>query len=168
MTTTPQELTTEQRHKIYEFLKQHPVGVLATVDANGNPHASTVYFGVDDQLNVTFTTKRGTEKHANIVRHDTIMLVAYDAANQSAVQASGKAVEITDQQEVLDIFRSTLQATQKTGDDEVPPIAKISAGPYVGYKITPDNIWLTEYGKGSSFTNALKHATDDPPTGDPA
>ena len=168
MTTSPQELSPEQRHKIYQFLKEHPVGVLATVDPQGDPHASTIFFSVDDQLNITFTTKRGTEKHANIVNHATVMLASYDAANQAAAQASGKAVEITDQQEVLDVFRGTLQASQKTGEDEVPPIAKISAGPYVAYKLTPDNIWLNEYGHGSSFTKALKHATDPESNQDPA
>lgn len=168
MTTPSRELSQEQRHKIYEFLKQHPVGVLATVDPDGNPHASTIFFSADDQLNITFTTKRGTEKHANINNHNTVMLVTYDAANQSAVQASGKATEVTDQLEALDVFRGTLQATQKTGADEVPPIAKISAGPYVAYKITPDNIWLVEYGQGSSFANVLKHATDTESNEDPS
>ena len=168
MTTTPQELTTELRHKIYEFLKQHPVGVLATIDASGNPNASTVYFGVDDQLNVMFTTKRGTNKHANITQHNSVMLAVYDAAKQSTVQASGKAVEVTDAQESLDVFRNTVQAAQKTGEDTVPPIAKLSAGPYVAYKITPDNIWLTEYGWGNTFTKALEHANDPDSTEDPA
>jgi hypothetical protein len=168
MTTTPQELSQEQRHKIYQFLKQHPVGVLATVDPKGDPHASTIFFSVDDQLNITFTTKRGTDKHANIVNHKVVMLATYDAANQAAVQASGEAIEITDQQEALDVFRGTLQAAQKTGEDEVPPVAKISAGPYVAYKITPANIWLMEYGQGSSFTNALKHASDAESNQDPA
>lgn len=168
MTTSAKDLSRDQRHEIYEFLKQHPVGVLATVDPSGNPHASAIFLGIDNQLNITFTTKRGTEKHANISGHNTVMLAVYDAANQATVQASGKAVEVTNQQEVIDIFRSTLQATRKTGKDEVPPIAKISAGPYVAYRITPDNIWLTAYGQGSSFTNALKHTSDHESYEDPA
>jgi general stress protein 26 len=168
MTTTLQELSQDKRRKMYEFLKQHPVGVIATVDPEGNPHASTIYFGIDDQLNITFTTKRDTNKHLNITEHSQVMLVVNDVANQATLQASGKAVEVSNTQEAIDIFQDTVHAAQKTGEDVVPPIAKISAGPYVAYKISPDNIWMTEYSWGNSFVKALEHADDPETTEDPA
>lgn len=119
-------------------------------------------------LNITFTTKRDTEKHKNIENHSAVMLATYDASNQATVQASGRAVEVHDNDEVQAIFQSTVHAAQTTGVDVVPPIAKISAGPYVAYKISPDNIWMTVYGWGDNFAHALKHAADDESTADPA
>src|SRR5437879_6067966 len=96
MQTTAEELSQTEREKIINFLKAHPVAVLASVDARGDPHASTIYIGVDDGLNITFTTKRETHKYENILRHNKVMLVVYEAKSQTAVQISGRAIEVTD------------------------------------------------------------------------
>lgn len=168
MSTTPHALSQEQRKKIHDFMTKHPIGVLATVDSNGDPHASAIYAGVDKDLNVTFTTKRDTAKHANIQKHHTVMVVIYDAATQTTVQLSGQAREATNLEEIQHIFHATLEAAEQTGEDAVPPIAKISAGSYIAYKIVPDNIWMTEYGWGDSFRKALKYVDKAEQTEDPA
>jgi hypothetical protein len=167
-TTTPADLSQTEKDKIAKFLTAHPVGVLATVDEQGNPHASALYFSVDEALRVRFTTKRDTVKYANICRNNTIMLVAYEPASQTVVQISGKAVEATDPDDQRSIYHGTLQAAKQTGEDIVPPIAKIAAGPYVAFTIDIENIWMTEYGWGNNFAKALKHANDPHATGDPA
>jgi general stress protein 26 len=166
--TTLAKLTQAEKKKIVEFLQGHPVGVLATVGADGNPHASTIYFGVDDDLRVTFTTKHDTYKYENITRHDTVMLVVFEAESQSSVQISGHAVEVKTSEEQQAVYHDTLRAAKKTGEDVVPPIAKIPAGPYVGFTITIDKISLSEYGWGNNFANAMKHAHDPNTEGDPA
>lgn len=168
MNTTPKDLSPDERQKIVGFLASHPVGVLATVDANGNPHASTIYFAVDDNLNFTFTTKRDTEKQKNIKSNNNVMLVAFDAPSQAAVQVRGKATKVTDPIAMQNIYRGTLRAARRTGEDVVPPIAKIAAGPYTAYIIKPDNIWRSEFGWGDNFALALIHASDPKSTEDPA
>ena len=160
-------LKPEDRQRILEFLRAHPIAVLATVDATGKPHAGPIYIGVDDKLIITFTTKRETQKYKNLSRDPSIMLVIYEAASQTAVQVSGTAKEVADPDAQQAIYHSTLQATRQTGSDEVPPIAKISAGSYVGFTIDIDNIWMSDYGWGSSFAKAVKHADDAPVSGDP-
>lgn len=166
--TTPAELNQSERKKIFEFLAAHPVGVLALVDSNGNPHASTIYFTVDDTLTITFTTKRDTHKHEILARHNAVMLVAHDVADQAAVQISGKAVEVTEPESAQEIYYGTLHAAKQTGVDIVPPVAKIAAGPYVAYTIQPDNIWMSEYGWGDNFAHAMKHDTNAESSEDPA
>jgi general stress protein 26 len=157
-----------KREKIISFLNLHPVGVLACVDANGDPHASTIYFGVNNDLSINFTTKRDTMKYKNLALHNKVMLVVFDAARQAAVQVSGLAKEETDPEVAQKIYRGTLRAAEETGQDNVPPIAKIAAGPYVAFTIHPDDIQLSEYGWGDNFTNALKHTSDPDNTNDPA
>jgi len=161
----PNELTQEERASIVEFLHTHPLGVLATVDEDGNPHASPIYFSVDGDMNISFTTKLETQKSKNIARNKMVMLVAYDSENQAAVQAKGPAVEVKDPAKRLEIYHGTLRGAKITGEDNVPPIAKINAGPFAAYTITPEDIWLSEYGWGDSFANALKeisqHTDDD-------
>jgi len=167
-TTKPEDLNPDERKKMHEFLSAHPVGVLATVGPEGDPHASTIYFGVDEDLNITFTTKHDTNKYKNIAAHNKVMLVVFDAANQTAVQVSGSAEEVKDPEEINDIYHATLHAAKQTGEDIVPPIAKIAAGPYIGFKIKISNIWLSAYGWGDNFSNVLQHINDSMPNVDPA
>lgn len=166
--TTPSQLSQIERRKIMDFLDSHPVAVLATIDNTGNPSASPIYFAVSSDLVITFTTKIDTNKHKNITRHSQVMLAVYDAESQTAVQISGPAVEEKDPETAQKIYHGTLQATKQTGEDNVPPIAKIAAGPYIAYSINPDNIWMSEYGHGDSYANALNHATDPADISDPA
>lgn len=165
--TTPDELSPEERSKITDFLDSHPIGVIATVDEAGNPHASTIYFSVDDNLHVTFTTKEDTAKSKHIKNHPAVMLVAYDSESQASVQLTGKALEVQDPEEAQAIYHGTLHAAKQTGEDNVPPIAKIPAGPYIAYKIMPEDIWMNEYSWGNTFTNALSQAEEPASTDDP-
>jgi general stress protein 26 len=164
---SPDALEPEERNKIYQFLKSHPIGVLASVAPNGDPHASTIYFSIYDDLTISFTTKRTTKKYENIQSHKKVMLAVYDGESQTAVQLSGDAIEITDEVEAQSIYHGTLRAAKTTGEDVVPPVAKI-LGAYVGYKIKPDNIHFSEYGWGNNFKNALQHAQDPLTTNDPS
>lgn len=168
MQATVQELTTEQRNKVTGFLREHPVGVLASTNADGSPQASTVYIGCDDDLRVTFTTKQDTQKYQNIKRDNRVVLVAFEAASQTSMQLYGRAVEVEDQTEAQRIFRATVGAAGRTGGDIVPPIAKVAAGPYAGFVIEIDAVKLSEYSWGDSFTKAFEHADKPHATGDPA
>lgn len=152
------DINAEERSKIFDFLDSHPVGVLATVDAAGDPCASTIYFKVNDDLEVTFTTKRDTRKHQNIENKSKVMLVAYDAETQSAVQLSGTAKEEKDPETAQSIYHGTLHAAKQTGEDIVPPIAKIAAGPYIAYSLVPSIVSMSEYGWGDNFKNAMDYA----------
>jgi general stress protein 26 len=168
MQTRPADLNQAEFHKIHDFLVAHPIGVVATVDETNNPHASTVYYSVDEQLQLYFTTKRDTVKHRNLQHNPRLMLAVYEGSNQSAVQLSGTASVIDDPETVQAIFQSTIQAAEHTGKDVVPPIAKIFAGPYVAYQVTVDNVWMQEYGWGDNFGKVLRQAGRDHNDGDPA
>ncbi len=166
--TTPSQLSPQDHTKITDFLMGHPIGVLATVNQNGDPQASTIYYAVDSELNVTFTTKTNTLKNQNIMRHNMVMMAVYDSETQSSVQVQGVAEQVQDPEEAQKIYHGTLHAAKQTGPDNVPPIAKIPAGPYVAYRVKPTNIWMKEYGWGDSFATALDHANDLQPTDDPS
>ena len=49
MPTPATAISNDQR--VREYLKSNPVGVLATVDADNNPHASVIYYSVDNDFN---------------------------------------------------------------------------------------------------------------------
>jgi len=136
---------TEERERILDFLKKHEIGVLATVDPNGEPSAATIYFTVDDNLNISFLTKTGTKKHDNLKRHNHAMLVVSEAQTQTTVQIKGIATEVTDAAEADKVFRAILRVAMATSDAGMLPISKLQAGGYVVYQIKPKEIRMAVY-----------------------
>ena len=167
MQSTSDQLTQAERDKVRDFIKSLPVAVLATADDFGNPHASVIYITTDDDLHLTFTTKEDTNKYKDIAHNNHVVLVVYEAKSQTTVQISGRAAEVTDQEAQQQIYKGTLHAAEQTGEDVVPPVAKIAAGRYVGFTIEIDKINWSEYGWGNSFAKALEHVGDPQNNGDP-
>ncbi len=135
----------EHNRRIFEFLTSHPIGVLATVTQEHTPHATTVYFAVDEAFTITFTTKRDTKKHAVLAANPNISLVVFEAFSQTTVQIDGVAEEMEDQPAAIEAFGNTLKAAMQTSDAGVPPISKLFAGNYIAYRIKPNNIRMAVF-----------------------
>lgn len=135
----------ERQQRMFDFLTDNPVGVLATVDPNGYPHAVVIYFTVDKQFNLAFLTKTGTKKYDSLVRNDKIMLVVYEPISQSVAQVTGNAHEIKDNYEVNQVAQRIFEASLKTSEAGVPPINKLHAGTYTAFAITPVQVRMAVY-----------------------
>ena len=136
---------TEERSRILEFLQHNSVGVLATVDPNGEPHAAAIYFTVDDDFNILFLTKTGTKKHDNLKHHNHAMLVAYDAKSQTTAQVKGTVTEITDVTRMQRVFSDILKISMKTSEAGVMPLDKLQAGEYVAYSLDPKEVRMAVF-----------------------
>ncbi len=139
--------SSESNQRIYDFLKMHPVGVLATVDPNGNPNATVIYYSVDEYFKAIFITKRDTKKNDNLQHNNHLQLVAYDASSQTTAQITGIAIDITDTSEADEAFNATLKAAVRTSEAGVPPISKLYAGQYVAYHIEPKQIRMAVFAR---------------------
>lgn len=148
MTAAPAHSQTAEKRKIYEFLKSHPVGTIGTVDSECNPHIAIIYFSANRKFELTFTTKRQTRKHQNILSNSRVMLLAYEAFSQTSVQVTGTAEEITSLHEAGEVFKNTLKNSLKTSGVGIPPISKIF-GDYVAYRIKPEQIRMTEFSRAN-------------------
>lgn len=115
------------------------------MDPHGNPHATTIYYSVDEDFNIYLSTKRDTKNHDNLQRNNHTMLVIYEAYSQSTVQVTGVAEEITDNPEAHEVFRGTFKAAMKTSESVVPPITKLFADNYVAYRIKPAQIRMAAF-----------------------
>lgn len=135
----------ERDQHIYDFLRAHQIGVLATVDQGHAPYATTIYFSVTNDFNICFTTKRDTRKHENLEHNPNAMIVVYEAFSQTTVQIAGAAEPITDQNETSEVFKKTLKASMQTSNAGVPPISKLFAGNYIAYRIKPRYISLASF-----------------------
>ena len=140
----------DKRERILDFLQNHNIGVLATVDPNGDPNAAAIYFTVDASLDISFLTKVGTKKHDNLQRHSHAMLVAYEAMSQTTVQIKGIASEVTDTSEAHQIFADVLKIAMDTGASGIPPIDKLELGKHVMYRIKPKEIHMATFIRAKS------------------
>jgi len=129
----------------YAFLKAHKVGVLATVDPNGEPHAAAIYYAVDRDSSLTFLTKAQTKKADNLEHNHHAMLVVYEAATQTTVQVTGLVDKVTDGSELNDIFTQIIYASLDASNTDVPPIAKLNLGEYVAYRIKPVQVRMASF-----------------------
>ncbi len=132
--------SSESSQRIYDFLKNNRIGVLASVDPNGNPHAATIYFSVDEEFNILFTTKERTKKHDNLVHNNHAMLVTYEPTSQTTAQVTGVTEIVDNKVQAKQIFIDTLKASRDTSESGNPPISKLQAGGYVAYKLKPVQI----------------------------
>lgn len=137
--------SSERNRRVYDFLKAHPIGTLASVDPNGNPHAAVIYFAVDENFDFVFMTKRDTKKHDNLQHNNHVMLVSYEASSQTTVQITGSAKEIHDNVKAQEAFSGMLDASKQTSEVGVPPLSKLYAGYYVAYQLKPVQIRMAMF-----------------------
>lgn len=155
--------TSKQKHKIAEFLMKNNIGVLATVNQNGQPHAATIYFVVDPSVNIYFITKQHTTKVENLLKNSKAALAVYEPQTQSTVQIAGEVHLVEDVSRSEDIFRKVLEITRKTSDSNIPPVSKIYGGEYQCYCLSPTSMRIAEYinlehGKPDSIFEEISEA----------
>lgn len=133
-----------ESEEITKFLNNHHIGVLATADDSAIPHAATVYFAIDIDLNFYFITREGTTKHKNLSANPNASLAVFDPKTQSTVQAQGTIREV-DPNTFEEVFKRILKTTANTSDTVVPPFSRLEAGGHVGYCLTPKSVRLAVY-----------------------
>lgn len=132
---------------ISEFLSRNNVGVLATASCSGVPHAATIYFVTDKDLNFYFVTKEKTTKYKNLIENKHAALAVFQAQTQSTLQVSGVATVIKDVNKFMDLYNQILEISAATSDSDRPPVSKLFAGDYFMFCLAPHKIRLAEYTK---------------------
>lgn len=122
---------------IKQFLASHHSGVLATADAAATPHAAVVYFALDDDFSLMFTTKTETQKYKNMQENDQVAFVCYDEANQTTVQITGQVKRVKDETKRQEMINTIYNLSADLSKTELPPIEKLFAGDYVVLKLIP-------------------------------
>lgn len=144
-------LSEDRRQRMYQFLYEHPVGVLAMVDPNGQPHAVVIYFVVNRQFDIWFLTRAETRKHDNLTRNPLVMMAVYEAETQTVIQITGKAEEITDSYDVNGVAGAVLKASLRAKSPGILPMTKLAdGGPYVAFHIKPSQVRMAVYARPDS------------------
>lgn len=136
---------TESRARLSSFLNKNQVGVLATVDAAGKPHAATIYFTFDRQFDIYFVTKKDTQKSRNLQQNNSAAIAAFDADTQATVQAEGTVVEVTDPRQLEWVFNDIWRIAAKTSSKSAPPQSQMTAGGYIAYKMATPSLRMATF-----------------------
>lgn len=83
------------RKDALSFLTRHKTGTLATVAANGQPHASTVYYIADEGFNVYFLTHMHSRKFAALEANPKVAFTVTMPDVPQTLQMEGVAIDIT-------------------------------------------------------------------------
>lgn len=138
----------DRQKRIYKFLQSNQTGVLASVDPNGDPHGSVVYYVVSaEDFSVSFITKTGTKKYDNLVHHNRAVLVVFDASTQTVAQVIGAVDEVTELREIFKTARKLSALHRAVDQDEDMPISKLNAGDYAVLKILPVQIRIAQFAR---------------------
>lgn len=122
----------ESKKQILDFIRQHKVAVLATVNSSALPEASALAFMIKDDFEIHIATYDSSRKFHNLKRNPKVALViGWD--HGKTVQIEGEAIEVTDPEEIKDMEWSDLE--------KMPTVAKyIKPERAVFLKIKPK--WL--------------------------
>jgi PPOX class probable F420-dependent enzyme len=92
--------------RVKAFLARPNFAVLATVDPRGRPHATPMWFLLEEDGTLLLNTSQGRAKLRNLRRNPWVALVVYDGGNPyQYVQIRGRVKEISRERGARDIER---------------------------------------------------------------
>lgn len=135
----------QSREHLADFLGKNHVATLATADINGTPHAATVYFTFDKVFNIYFITKKDTQKCRNIEANPKAAIAISDPTAQTTVQGEGSVIQVSDPAQTDWIFNDIWRIAQQTSPSSAPPLARLTAGGYVVYKLAAPSLRMATF-----------------------
>ncbi len=139
-------------HKVHDFLKHHPMGVLSTVSPDGAPWAAAIYYVADEDFNFYFVTRAETSKYHNLEKTPLAALTVADAASQKTVQVAGSVTKVPVKDYTDIVFNKLAKLRPKDDLHWSPPLSKLHKGNYIPLLLTPSRLLYADY----------KHVRRDP------
>lgn len=128
------------------FLRSHDIGVLSTVDRNGNLHGATVYYYLDATNYIYFVTKAGTQKAQDVFTNQQVAFTVFDQPKAQTAQIQGMAEIVTNPGERQSLLNFFTQPRDYEGQLLPPPISTVHEESYMAVRITITNAKFTDYG----------------------
>lgn len=132
----------EATREALEFLRtKEDVGSLATIDSDGQPYVSPMYFVMGNEFDFFFLTTEDTHKAKNIEKNDKVAFSVGAGPEYISVMIRGQAVlaNSDERKHVLPIFKRKLD---ERGNHDWP-IIKLDdmSGQNINlYKVIPKNV----------------------------
>lgn len=131
---------------IGEFVKSQMRAVIATVDANGQPSTSVVFYVLDKNNELHFITKSQTTKFENLQNNNKAAITIVDANKPIAVNMIGTAIEVKDPKIRDEIMQEVFRLSYNTLHDYAP-IIKLHKGSFTVMNFKPKQAKMTDFTK---------------------
>lgn len=142
--------------ELLAFLRSHQVAVLATVNnTNDSPHATTIYYYVEDDLKFYFLTRNQSAKMNNIKKNQSVALAITDPASLQTVQVEGLAMEVDYSQKYASTIKKFTDQLAKNDKEwsDLPLNHQGNSGYFAFVQVTPSWIRWSDY---KSWEHAIK------------
>lgn len=150
----------EARREALEFLrtKTGNVGTVATVDGEGQPFASPVYYVMGDGFELFFLTTQGTHKTRNIEQNNRIAFSVGVGPDYIAVMIRGKAVVI-DNEEQSQILPLVVEVMDRNKGENWPvrKLDDLSGQNLVLYKLIPEKVTFLNINSSEEPKSSVDH-----------
>jgi uncharacterized protein YhbP (UPF0306 family) len=124
----------------FDFLKDNYAAVIATC-LDGRPHATTVYYDIDEDFNFFYLTKRNTQKNIQTAFNPKVALVVGTGPERITVQVRGTASILEGEDKTEGLKRMTARYSDK-GIEDLPTktMQTLKGEHFVAFKIVPDEL----------------------------
>ena len=122
------------------FLEARHFSVLGTVNPNGSPHLTIMWYLLDGE-EIVFNTKAGRRKDTNLDRDPRVSLLVYDESGYKYIRIDGKVRTITDPETAqADIRRLAERYTQ--GPEAVErAVARFRTEERISYRLSTTRVY---------------------------
>ena len=142
-------MKTPIKKEVLDFLMNQKIGVLSTI-SDGKPHGAYIYYIVDENLDIYFTTPATTRKNQNIFSNKRVAFTVGTTKPPKTVQIEGDAEVVVDGNTIKALTAAYIDIASENNHYPVP-ITKLDwEQGVVMYRIRPK--WL----KWSDFTDSKK------------
>lgn len=147
-------MTEEVKAGALSLLKNHSVGVLATLSPDKTPRARTVYYGADDSFSIYFFTLRTTRKAEDIAEDAHGAFVVSDEKAPQTIQIEGTLSDISDTATINEVVRMLAGTFMKHGA-HFAPLTHLDPGKITFYKLTPTWVRFGDFTNGFGTDNVF-------------
>lgn len=130
-----------------QFIANHEVAVLSTIDRNGNIDGATVYYCTFGEGIIHLITKGGTQKMHNIFANPQVALTITDEQKLRTLQLHGiaKIESNTDTKKM--VFATIVRERDYEGEKRLPPVTQLHEESFMVIKVIPTTVKYRDYKK---------------------
>lgn len=127
-----------------QFLENNKTAVLATVDREGAPGASVIYYLLEGQ-SIYYVTKTSTAKYSNILTNPNVALCIYDEQSRATAEITGSVFEVKDEAEQVKILNQIAKVRRDGEESWVPPVVQVSEGKLAVMRVEVSSVKFSDY-----------------------
>lgn len=137
-------MTSDKKTEAQAFLKAHNVGMLATVGADGKPHASIVHYVSDEHFNLYFLTLFASRKFEAMRANPAVAFTIGAREIPQTIQIEGMASELTHKEEKQEHI-TELMNVLTSNSAYYAPLMKLDPSEIVMMWIKPSWVRWSDY-----------------------